>query len=339
MHEMDPAIPEGELAGKVAVITGASAGIGRAIARAFGKAGAKVALIARDHAGLAATAEELGVSLICPVDVADAAAVERVAETVVGRWGQIDIWVNDAMESVFAPVDQITAEEFRRVMEVNYLGYVHGTLAALRHMRPKNRGVIIQIGSALAYRSIPLQSAYCASKAAIRAFSESLRCELLHEKSGVQVTQLHLPAVNTPQFEVVRNRLPGHPQPMGRIYQPELIARAALRAALSPKREYWIGWSTVKAILGQRVVPGWLDKKLARDAWDGQTTHDVAVHRHPGRDNLDAPIERDLGAHGAFDNKAHETSVTEWWREHRTAVLAGAAASTIAAAALVWRMR
>jgi NAD(P)-dependent dehydrogenase (short-subunit alcohol dehydrogenase family) len=337
MDDVDPAFPEGALAGKVAVVTGASAGVGRAIARAFAKAGAKVALIARDHAGLAATAQELAVSLVCPLDVADAHAVDRAADAVVARWGQIDIWVNDAMESVFAPVDEITADEFRRVIDVNYLGYVHGTLAALRHMRPRDRGVIIQIGSALAYRSIPLQSAYCASKAAIRAFSESLRCELLHEKSGIQVTQLHLPAVNTPQFEVVRSRLSGHPQPMGRIYQPELIARAAVRAALRPKREYWIGWSTVKAILGQRVLPGWLDHKLAREAWDGQTTRDVPAHRHPRHDNLDAPIERDLGAHGVFDDKAHDTSITEWWRSHRGAVIAGAAATTIAA--LAWRFR
>ncbi|HUS29193.1 MAG TPA: SDR family oxidoreductase [Kofleriaceae bacterium] len=339
MDDNDPWIPEGALAGKVAVITGASAGVGRAIARAFSAAGAKVALIARDHVGLAATADELGISLVCPLDVADAAEVDRVADAVVGRWGQIDIWVNNAMESVFAPVDQITAAEYRRVMEVNYLGYVHGTLAALRHMKKRNRGVIMQIGSALAYRSIPLQSAYCASKSAIRAFSESLRCELLHEKSGIQVTQLHLPAVNTPQFEVVRNRLPGHPQPMGQIHQPELIARTAVRAALKPKRELWIGWPTVKAILGQRVLPGWLDKKLARDAWEGQTTDDVPVgHRGKHRDNLYLPIERDFGAHGIFDDRAQDSSITEWWREHKGAVVVASAAAS-AIAALAWRWR
>ena len=338
MEDIDPWIPEGELAGKVAVVTGASAGVGRAIARAFGAAGAKVALIARDHAGLAATAQELPVSLVCRLDVSDAHEVERAADAVVGRWGQIDIWVNNAMESVFAPVDQITPEQFSRVIEVNYLGYVYGTLAALRHMRKRERGVIIQIGSALAYRSIPLQSAYCASKAAIRAFSESLRCELLHEKSKISVTQLHLPAVNTPQFELVADKLPGHPKPMGPIYQPEVIARAAVRAALKPKREMWIGWPTVKAILGQRVLPGWLDHKLAREAWDGQTTTDVPPdHRGPHRDNLDAPVEHDFGAHGIFDAEAHDWTITEWWRAHRGAVLAGAAATTIAALAWRWR--
>src|SRR5206468_1037220 len=176
-------------------------------------------------------------------------------------------WVNVAFVSVFSPVAQMRPEEYRRVIEVNYLGYVHGTLAALRHMRPRNQGLIMQIGSALAYRSIPLQSAYCASKAAIRGFTDSLRSELIHERSGVQLTMLQLPAVNTPQFEVVRNRLPEHPQPVPPIYQPEVIARAAVRAAVKPRREVWIGWSTVKAIIGQRLIPGVLDGYLARNAW------------------------------------------------------------------------
>ncbi|MES1210286.1 MAG: SDR family oxidoreductase, partial [Pseudomonadota bacterium] len=269
----------GELEGKVAVVTGASSGVGRAIARAFAAAGANVALIARNGEALehaAGEVRELGrEALPLPLDVADATAVDAAAELVVETWGAIDIWVNDAMVSVFSPVREMTAGEFRRVTEVNYLGYVHGTMAALRHMRPRNRGVIMQIGSALAYRSIPLQSAYCASKAAIRGFTDSLRCELIHERSGVQLTMLQLPAVNTPQFEVVRNRLPEHPQPVPPIYQPEVIARAAVRAAARPRREVWIGWSAVKAIIGQRLIPGALDAYLAKNAWTAQETKNL----------------------------------------------------------------
>src|SRR6185369_10217780 len=248
------------LEGKTAVVTGASSGVGRAIAHAFAARGARVALLARNLDGLDAAAREarrLGRdALILSLDVADAAAVDAAADRVAHEWGGIDIWVNDAMISVFSPVSEMTADEFRRVTEVNYLGYVHGTLAALRHMRRRNAGVIIQIGSALAYRSIPLQSAYCASKAAIRGFTDSLRSELLHERSGVAVTMLQLPAVNTPQFEVVRSRLAGHPQPVPPIYQPEVVAKAVLRAAVHPRREMWIGWSTTFAILGQCLVPG-----------------------------------------------------------------------------------
>ncbi|HYX82122.1 MAG TPA: SDR family oxidoreductase, partial [Gemmatimonadales bacterium] len=238
------------LARKTAVITGASSGVGRAIARAFGATGARVALIARNRDGLEAAASELllygAETLVLPLDVGDAHAVDVAAQRVMDAWGAIDIWVNNAMVSVFSPISEMSAEEFRRVMEVNYLGYVHGTLAALRHMRPRNAGVIMQIGSALTYRSIPLQSAYCASKAAIRGFTDSLRSELIHERSKIRVTLLQLPAVNTPQFEVVRSRLPQHPRPIPPIYQPEVIARAALHAALHPRREVWIGWSSVK---------------------------------------------------------------------------------------------
>lgn len=329
----------GLLEHRVAVVTGASSGVGRAIARAFGEHGAKVALIARNAYGLNAAAKEIRdlgeAALALPLDVANARAVDDAAARVVAEWGTIDIWVNDAMVSVFSPVDQMTAAEFRRVMEVNYLGYVHGTLAALRHMRRRNSGVIVQIGSALAYRSIPLQSAYCASKAAIRGFTDSLRSELIRQRSGIEVTMLQLPAVNTPQFEVVRNRLGKHPQPVPPIYQPEVIARAAVQAVLRPKRELWVGWSTVEAIVGQRLFPKFLDRYLARRAWESQVTDDLPPghpHMHE-RDNLYAPLPGDRGAHGPFDSRARERSTRLWARTHRGGL---AALGLLLAAACLW---
>jgi NAD(P)-dependent dehydrogenase (short-subunit alcohol dehydrogenase family) len=310
------------LAGKVVVITGASSGVGRACARAFGEAGARVALIARGEDGLRAAAAELPDAMVLPLDVADAGAVRRAAAEVSARWGHIDVWVNDAMVSVFAQVRDTTPEEYRRVIEVNYLGYVHGTQAALEHMR--GAGVIIQIGSALAYRSIPLQSAYCASKAAIRGFTDSLRSELYRERSPIRLVHVHLPAVNTPQFEVVRSRLEGHPQPVPPMYQPEVIARVVVRAALRPRREIWIGWTTVEAIIGQRFIPGWLDRWLAHRAWESQTTR--ALHHPRHRDNLDAPLPGDRGAHGPFDAQARSWSLQPWLRRHTLLLAAGAAA-------------
>jgi NAD(P)-dependent dehydrogenase (short-subunit alcohol dehydrogenase family) len=329
----------GELDGKRAVVTGGSSGVGRAIARAFAHAGADVALVARGEEGLEAAAGEVRQrgreALVLPLDVADADAVMRAADQVVARWGAIDIWVNCAMVAVFSPISEMTPQEFRRVTEVNYLGFVHGTLAALRHMRPRDQGVIIQIGSALAYRSIPLQSAYCASKAAIRGFTDSLRSELIHERSSVAVTMLQLPAVNTPQFEVVRNRLPHHPQPVPPIYEPEVIASAAVLAALRPKREMWIGWSAMRAILGQRLVPGFLDRYLAGHAWKVQTTTDVPpghASRHD-RDNLDGPLPGDRGAHGIFDARSRRWGSRLWMRRHAAwlSVGAGVLAATLIA--------
>jgi NAD(P)-dependent dehydrogenase (short-subunit alcohol dehydrogenase family) len=326
------------LAGKVAVVTGASSGVGRAIARAFAREGAFVGLVARNPDGLAAAAGEIQAlgseAVVLPLDVADPTAVVAAADRVVSTWGHIDIWVNDAMVSVLAPAHEIRPDEYRRVMEVNYLGYVHGTLAALRHMSARNRGVIIQIGSALAYRSIPLQSAYCASKAAVRGFTDSLRVELLRERSGVAVTTLQLPAVNTPQFEVARNRLGKHPQPMPPIYQPEVIARAALHAALHPRPEIWVGWSTAAAIVGQRLVPALLDRYLARRGWDSQMTDDLPPG-HPRiheRDNLDAPVPGDPGAHGPFDALAR-TMTTKPSTRGWTTLLMTIAAVAIAAGA------
>jgi short-subunit dehydrogenase len=265
---------------------------------------------------------------VLPLDVSDAEAVFAASERVVREWGQIDLWVNDAMVSVFAPVVETTAAEFRRVTEVNYLGYVHGTLAALRHMRPRGTGTIIQIGSALAYRSIPLQSAYCASKAAARGFTDSLRSELYRERSKIRITMLQLPAVNTPQFEVVRSRLPDHPQPVPPVYQPEVMARAAVHAALHPRREIWVGWNTVKAIIGQRFIPGLLDRHLANVAWDGQTTRALPPG-HPiehREDNVDAPLPGDRGAHGPFHHIAKTSSKTFWLRSHMSALFGGALA-------------
>jgi NADP-dependent 3-hydroxy acid dehydrogenase YdfG len=330
------------LEGKTAVVTGASSGVGRAIVRAFADEGAKVALIARNEEALKVAAQEVrergSEALVLPLDVSDAAAVEAAAERVMGAWGAIDIWLNDAMVSVFSPVNEMTADEYRRVTEVDYLGYVYGTLAALRHMRQRNSGVIVQIGSALAYRSIPLQSAYCASKAAIRGFTDSLRSELIHEKSKVVVTMLQLPAVNTPQFEVVRNRMPGHPQPVPPIYEPEVIARAAVRSVLRPRREVWVGWSATKAILGQRVIPGVLDRYLAKFGWTSQTTTKLPpghpIHHH--QDNVDSPIPGDRGAHGPFDSRARTRSTKLWARTHRGwLALAGA----VAAGLMVWPLR
>jgi NADP-dependent 3-hydroxy acid dehydrogenase YdfG len=326
---------------RIIVVTGASSGVGRATVRAFAAQHARIGLIARGVDGLEAAAREVreagGEALVLPLDVADAAAVERAADEVVARWGHIDVWVNDAMISVFSPVQEMRSDEYRRVMEVNYLGYVHGTMAALRHMRRRNRGVILQIGSALAYRSIPLQSAYCASKAAIRGFTDSLRSELYRERSGIAVSMLQLPAVNTPQFEVVRNRLDGHPQPVPPIYQPEVIARVVVRAATRPRREIWIGWSTTKAILGQRVIAGLLDKYLAKRAWEAQTTNPLPSG-HPPRhdtDNVDAPLSGDRGAHGPFDARARNFTTRRWLRRHArliaiVALVAGAIAASAA---------
>jgi NADP-dependent 3-hydroxy acid dehydrogenase YdfG len=327
------------LAEQVVVVTGASSGVGRAIARAFGAAGARVGLVARTREALEHCAEEIraagGEALVLPLDVADAGAVERAADEVVARWGRIDTWVNDAMVSVFSPVKEMRPEEYRRVTEVNYLGAVHGTLAALKHMLPRDEGHVIQIGSALVYRSIPLQSAYCASKAAMRGFTDSLRCELVHDRSRVKVSMLQLPAVNTPQFDVVRSRLPNHPQPVPPIYQPEVIARAALHVAAHPRRELWIGWSAVKAIVGQRVFPGLLDRYLGRTGYAAQQTGEPVA---PGRpDNVDRPLPGDRGAHGDFDARARRRS-GELWLARRRGVVAGAVAAAAAGLGLLaWR--
>lgn len=321
------------LAGKVAVVTGASGGVGRAIARALGAARMRVAVLARNAEALENAALEIrragGEAAVVVADVSDAAAVDAAADALVRSWGGIDLWVNNAMVSVFSPAMEMTAQEYRRVTEVTYLGYVHGTLAALRHMRPRDRGHVIQIGSALCYRSIPLQSAYCGAKAAMRGFTDALRCELHHEKSRVRLSMVHLPAVNTPQFELVRTRLPGHPRPVPPIYQPEVIARAVLDVARRPRRELWIAWSTTKAILGQRAIPGLLDRYLGRIGYRAQQAPWPPEPARP--DDLEAPVPGDRGARGEFGAEARATSATLWLALHRRSIATGLAAVVVGA--------
>ncbi|HTS80290.1 MAG TPA: SDR family oxidoreductase [Myxococcaceae bacterium] len=326
--------------GEVVVVTGASSGIGRAVARAFGAAGARVALVARNPEALGNAAGEIaragGEASVFPIDVADAGAVEGVARSVVERWGCIDVWVNNAMVTVLSPAMEMTPHEYRRVTEVTYLGTVYGTLAAIRRMRPRNRGLVLQIGSALAYRSIPLQSAYCGSKAAIRGFTDSLRSELLHDRSAVRICMLQLPAVNTPQFVVARTRLPRQPMPVPPVFQPEVIARAVLYVARHPTRELWIAGSTWKAILSAKVAGPIGDRVLAREGYSGQQTDEPIDPDRP--DNLDHYVPGDRGAHGPFDDLARGRSLELWARMHRGA-LAALAALGLGATSLAWRAR
>lgn len=329
---------------QVAVITGASGGVGRATARLLARRGTKIALLARGEAGLRGAAADVraagGEALPIETDVADYEQVEAAAERATTDLGPIDLWINNAFSAVFAPFVQIEPDEFRRTTEVTYLGYVYGTRAALDRMLPRDSGTIVQVGSALSYRSIPLQSAYCAAKHAIAGLTESVRCELLHEKSNVRITMVHLPALNTPQFDWVVSRLPHSPQPVPPIYQPEVAARAILAAAHRPqRREYWVGASTVGTILGDRIIPGLLDRYLGRTGYRSQQTEQLADPDRPT--NLWAPVDgregRDHGAHGRFDDRAHSRSVQAWLSEHRQLVTAGVVAAGAAAAAMVGR--
>lgn len=300
------------------VITGASAGVGRATARRFAADGARIGLVAREPERLQETVSEVeelgGEALACPADVSDADAVEHAADAVEARFGPIDVWINDAMATVFAPFLEITPEEYRRVTEVTYLGFVNGTRAALRRMRPRDSGTILQVGSALAYRSIPLQSAYCGAKHAIVGFTDSLRAELLHHSSRIQLVVVHLPAINTPQFDWARNKLGERPQPLPPIYQPSVAAEALNYAVENPRRELWLGWSTLKAILGQRLMPGLLDKVLANEAYTGQMTGEAARARP---DNLFSPVEGRFAARGRFNARACSDSSELWLVEHQ----------------------
>ena len=324
----------------VVVITGASAGIGRATVRAFAARGYDVGLIAREPDRLEAAADEVRAAgqrpLVLALDVADAAAVDGAATRVESELGPIDVWVNAASTSVVSPIKATGADEVRRVTEVTYLGTVHGTMAALRVMRPRDRGTIVQIGSGLAYRSVPLQAAYCGAKAAARGFTDSLRCELLHDRSHVHVTMVHLPAVNTPQFSWVRNRLPRALQPMPPVYQPEVAATAIVWAAEHRRRELLVGWPVWLALLGQRLAPGLMDRYLATSGWDAQQTDEPMTGTPP--DNVDRPVAVDVAAHGAFDAGVSGSSPLLWLDLHRGAV-AGVAAATIGAAALLGRRR
>jgi len=319
---------------RVVVVTGASAGLGRAIALEFAKDGADVALLARDPERLAAAraeVEALGRRAVdISVDVADAGLVEAAADRVERELGPIDVWVNDAMATIFSPFSEITPEEFRRATEVTYFGFVWGTRSALKRMKSRNRGIIIQVGSALAYRSIPLQSPYCGAKHAMKGFTEAVRCELIHEKSAVELVMAHMPALNTPQFSWGRTHLPRHPQPVPPIFQPEVGARAVVYLSHHPRREYWVAWPTVEAITGEKVCPGALDHYLASAAWDGQMTDEPVSTDRP--DNLFEPVRGPYGAHGEFDRRARRDSGQSWANRHRGllfTVAAGLAAGAV----------
>ncbi|MEU6394603.1 SDR family oxidoreductase [Streptomyces sp. NPDC046939] len=321
------------------VITGASAGIGRATARMFAERGANVVLIARGRAGLDSAAKDVealgGRPLVQVADVAEAAQVEAAADAAEQTFGPIDIWVNCAFSTVFAPFDEVTAEEFERATRVTYLGFVNGTRAALQRMLPRDRGTIVQVGSALGERSVPLQSAYCGAKHAINGFTSSLRTELLHRKSNVHVTVVQMPALNTPQFSWVSSKLPWHPQPVAPIYQPEVAARGVLHAADRPRRkQYYIGASTVATLWANRLVPALLDRYLARTGFDSQQTD----QRPPtGRSNLFEPVDRTEdglhGAHGVFDDASHGRS---WQAAVSRHPVAGLSALASVAAATAW---
>lgn len=315
-----------ELANKIVVVTGASAGVGRATAVEFARQGATVALLARGKAGLEGARAEVeaagGKAWVQTLDVADADAVDAAAERIEAELGAIDIWVNNAMVTVLSPIRQMTAEEFRRVTEVTYLGTVHGTLAALRHMRPRNRGVIVQVGSALAYRAIPLQSAYCAAKFACRGFTDSLRVELQHDDSAVHVTSVHLAAFNTPQFDWARNRMPRRPQPVPPVFQPELAARAIVWASQQKRREVNVGFPAVKTIWGNKFAPQVADWVLEEDGYSGQQDEQLSAGDRP--DNLFKPVDRDMGSHGRFDNEARTHSWQLWATMHRRGLMAAA---------------
>jgi NAD(P)-dependent dehydrogenase (short-subunit alcohol dehydrogenase family) len=315
----------------IVVVTGASAGVGRAVVRAFAREGADVGLLARGLDGLDGARREVEAAgrraLVVPTDVADAVAVEDAAARIERELGEIDVWVNNAMASVFSPVKWPEADEVRRVTEVTYLGVVYGTLAALKRMLPRDRGSIVQVGSALAYRGIPLQAAYCGAKHAIQGFTESLRCELLHDRSHVHVTMVQLPAMNTPQFDWVKSRLPRQPQPVPPIYEPEIAADAIVWAASGRRRELSVGAPTVAAIWGDKLASGLLDRYLARTGFDSQQTDEPADPDRP--DNLWYPLPGDHGARGRFASRAMNRSIQTWVNEHRPATSAALVAAAI----------
>lgn len=321
----------------VVVITGASAGVGRACAREFAQNGYDVALIARGKDGLEAAKKEVESfgqrAVYYQVDVADGDAVENAAEQTEKDLGPIDIWVNNAMNSVFSPVKEMTPKDYRRVTEVTYLGQVNGALAALKRMLPRDKGSIVFVGSALAYRGIPLQSAYCAAKHAVQGFFDSLRTELLHDKSNVKISTVELPALNTTQFKFVKSRLPKKPRPMGTIYQPEVAARAIVYAAENDRREIMLGFSTLKAIIGNKIAPWYADRVLAKTAFEGQQTNEP---EDPNRKhNLWEPLPGDHGAHGNFDDQAKPVS-TQFWLSRRKEYILGAA---LAVGGLFWGLK
>lgn len=323
---------------EVVVVTGASAGVGRATVQAFARRGARIGLLARGKDGLEGARRDVeaagGQAIVIPTDVANADQVEAAAAQVEETFGPIDIWVNNAMTSVFSPVKEMTPEEFRRVTEVTYLGYVYGSLAALRRMLPRDRGTIVQVGSALAYRGIPLQAAYCAAKHAIQGFNDSLRAELIHDGSNVHVTMVQMPALNTPQFDWVKSRLPNKGRPVAPVYQPEVAAEAVVWAAHNKRREVKVGESTVTVILGNRIAPGLGDWYLGKTGVEGQQTDEPEDPNRPH--NLWEPVAGDHGAHGRFDDESRSFSPQLWATMHRRwLTLAGAGLASLALAA--WR--
>jgi NAD(P)-dependent dehydrogenase (short-subunit alcohol dehydrogenase family) len=324
------------------LVTGASGGVGRAVARAYGTRGASVTLVARGEEGLEAAARDVrgagGTALVAPTDVADFDEVSAAADAAENAFGPIDVWVNNAFSSVFAPFDEISAAEYRRTTEVSYLGFVFGTRVALDRMKPRNHGTIVQVGSALAYRGIPLQSAYCGAKHAIQGFTESLRCELLHDHSRVRITMVQLPAMNTPQFSWVLSRLPRRPQPVPPIYQPELAARAIVRAADHPgRREYWVGASTAATLIANAVAPGILDRYLARTGYRSQQTQQAASPDQST--NLWQPVDQvvDYGAQGRFSSEAHDADPQVWASQHHGLLATAATFTGAIAVRAAWR--
>jgi len=322
----------------VVVVTGAGAGIGRAIALRFAKDGARLGLISRDRAALDGAAEEVKragaqEARIAAIDVSEAGAVAAAADRFEDELGPIDLWVNDAMVTVFAPLDEMSPEEFRRVTEVTYLGSVHGTMAALKHMRARNRGHIVNVGSALAYRGIPLQSAYCGAKHAIRGFTAALRSELEHDNSRIALSIVEMPATNTPQFDWARTHMPKRPKPMGTIYQPEAAAEAVHRAYLTRRHEYWVGLSTFLTIVGNMVAPSFMDWYLARSAVRGQETEQSV--RSDRRDNLFEPVTELHRTHGHFDAAAKRHAMTIPGQPTRAAVVGAGAVLFLALGAVV----
>ena len=325
---------------EVVVVTGATAGVGRAVVREFARQKACIGLIARNEDRLTATKREVeeqgGEALALPTDVAEAKAIEQAAEAVSNTFGSPDIWVNNAMTTIFAPITKIAPNEYKRATEVTYLGCVYGTMSALKRMLPRNRGTIVQVGSALAYRSIPLQAPYCGAKHAIAGFTDSVRCELIHRKSNVHITMVHLPAMNTPQFSWCKTRLPRHPRPVPPIFEPEVAARAIYWAAHHTRREVFVAGSTIKAIYGQNFVPGFADWYLGTHGYESQQTSEPVPSDRP--DNLFQPVAGDYAAHGIFTKTAKAFSLLNWLNLHRTQVGLGAA-GLFSLAALVWRRK